>query len=353
MFDHFSGCPRTPIVRLPRLLDVTLRDGGFEVDFHWPADLFCRIVDVLTPLGVNVVELGYLGGVPLEHGVAIPGVGAFITPELVASASHDKMLLAAMIHPTALDLPIDMTEFAAAGLNLVRIVYHPDWRLQIARVSESAHSAGLTVSINIALASRYPVTEILEHATSMCATAAPEVLYIADTCGAMIPDEVANIFRRLGGELEADLGFHAHNFLTLAYANVLAAASAGATYFDSSILGLGRGGGNLETEVAVIQHRLMDASATSSFLGNSFHSLTECRLELGALTSRQARDMVPIVCGALNMTPVEENALVTLAHRRNLDPGEVALCFLSSGAGPEMLRSDDLAQLWLASAGMR
>src|SRR2546430_16136938 len=73
MFDHFVPPPATAAEPLARLVDVTLRDGGFEVDFHWPPELFARIPGVLAPLGVETVELGYLGGVPLEHAVTAGG----------------------------------------------------------------------------------------------------------------------------------------------------------------------------------------------------------------------------------------------------------------------------------------
>ena len=101
MFDHFVPPPATAAEPLARLVDVTLRDGGFEVDFHWPPELFARIPGVLAPLGVETVELGYLGGVPLEHAVTAAGVAAHLTPGHVAAARQPGVELAAMLHPTA------------------------------------------------------------------------------------------------------------------------------------------------------------------------------------------------------------------------------------------------------------
>src|SRR4051794_33478313 len=127
MFDHFDPPPPPPIGPLATLVDVTLRDGGFEVDFHWPDDAFARVAGVLGPLGVGYVELGYLGGVPFEHGVGTPGTGAHLTPDLVSSARRDDLRLAAMVHPTALTATLNVNAYVAAGLDMIRLVYHPDW----------------------------------------------------------------------------------------------------------------------------------------------------------------------------------------------------------------------------------
>ena len=87
-----------------------------------------------------------------------------------------------------------------------------------------------------------------------------DVVYLADSYGSMHPDEV-----RASGELVTAMaqaaptkrkkawGIHLHNNLELAFANALAARSAGATWIDVSVTGMGRGPGNLKTELFV-QH---------------------------------------------------------------------------------------------------
>jgi 4-hydroxy 2-oxovalerate aldolase len=111
MYDHFTPPPPPAPDQLATLVDVTLRDGGFEVDFHWPTDLFRTVPAAVGAAGTDVVELGYIGGVPLEHSVAAPGAGAFLTPDHVADASRGPgPLLAAMVHPSALSDPLDLSD---------------------------------------------------------------------------------------------------------------------------------------------------------------------------------------------------------------------------------------------------
>jgi 4-hydroxy 2-oxovalerate aldolase len=348
MFDHFDPPPPQPRILLAKLVDVTLRDGGFEVDFHWPRSAFAQVATSVGALGVDIVELGYIGGVPLEHSVATPGRGAFLTEDLVASASGADATLAGMIHPTALGSPIELGQYADAGLGMVRLVYHPNWFPQIASLAAQAKRNDLRVTVNIAMASRYGKNSLLEHAERICTAAPIDVLYVADTCGALEPGPVGDLIASLRAVTGTDIGFHAHDFLTFAYANCLAAAAAGASYLDCSVLGLGRGAGNWQTELALICHRMLGSQTTGAV-----RNLLDCRRELGRMTNRQNRPLLSMICGALNLTPVEESALLTMAEQARMDPDEAALRLLISGQSASTLRPGAQEAGWLVTTGGR
>ncbi|WP_375340584.1 hypothetical protein [Okeania sp. SIO3I5] len=46
----------------PKLLDVTLRDGSFAVNFQWDESSIRRIFRALVQAGFSFIELGYYGG---------------------------------------------------------------------------------------------------------------------------------------------------------------------------------------------------------------------------------------------------------------------------------------------------
>ncbi|MEV6927089.1 hypothetical protein AB0M46_21655 [Dactylosporangium sp. NPDC051485] len=354
MRDHFAPPTLTPaagvgsktdVLAGVRLLDVTLRDGGFETGFHWPLDILAIQPTLLGPLGVDIVELGYIGGVPLEHSVERPGVGAFLQPEHLRAARADGVQLAAMVHPTALDAnpPLDLEPYADAGLRLLRIVYHPQWWPQIAQLVGHARQHGLQVSINMALASRYLPGELVEHATRIATTMRPDLLYVADTCGALLPDQVGSLVGYVRQNTGVSVGFHAHDFLTLGYANALAAVAAGAELLDVSVLGLGRGGGNLSGELVLLRHRL-----PGRWLTGPLALFLDQREQLAAVARRPLPDLVPMVCGALNLTPVEEEELRTFAAGEDLDPQLAALWLATAAGRVASLRGDGLRAAWRA-----
>jgi isopropylmalate/homocitrate/citramalate synthase len=342
MYDHFVAPPLPPLPPVPTLLDVTLRDGGFEVDFHWPDELFAALPAALAPVGIDMVELGYLGGVPLEHSVAVAGIGAFLTPHHVQTARRAGPRLAAMVHPTALRTPIDLEPYADAGLDMVRLVYHPNWLREVSELAAAARRIGLAVSVNVALASRYEPHELTEHAVMIAERINPDAVYIADTCSAMVPTQVGDLVSRVRAATDTAVGFHAHDFLNLAYANALAAVDAGAAYIDCSMLGLGRGGGNLSAELMLLRHRLGSGTVHTTDAA----ALLRCRSQLATRTHRSPASLVPVVCGGLNLTPVEEQSLRNFAAAEHLDVELAAVWLACVAEQADSLRVADLRRLW-------
>ena len=76
----------------------------------------------------------------------------------------------------------------------------------------------------------------------------PEVLFFADSNGAMFPSQVEKLIRFAREQVDIPLGFHAHDNLGFAVANAMAAVTGGARWIDSTVGGLGKGGGNASTE---------------------------------------------------------------------------------------------------------
>lgn len=82
----------------------------------------------------------------------------------------------------------------------------------------------------------------------------PYAFYIVDTLGSMYRNEVSHRFYLMDENMETDIhiGFHGHNNLQLAFSNaqVLGKIQTKRTLIlDSSVYGMGRGAGNLPTEL--------------------------------------------------------------------------------------------------------
>jgi 4-hydroxy 2-oxovalerate aldolase len=106
------------------------------------------------------------------------------------------------------------------------------------------------------LAHMEPAQKVLEQARLMESYGA-DVVYVVDSAGAMLPDDVRRKVGLLRENLAVAVGFHAHNNLGLAVGNTVAAVEAGATVVDGCLAGLGAGAGNTPTEVlAAVLDRL-------------------------------------------------------------------------------------------------
>ena len=66
-----------------------------------------------------------------------------------------------------------------------------------------------------------------------------------------MPHQVTERIVALKDALQCEIGFHAHNNLSMAMANTVAAVEAGATFVDGSLRALGAGAGNTQTEAMV------------------------------------------------------------------------------------------------------
>ena len=78
-----------------------------------------------------------------------------------------------------------------------------------------------------------------------------EAVYVTDSAGALLPHEVRERIKALRNSLDIEVGFHAHNNLSVAVANTLVAIEEGATRIDGSVRCLGAGAGNTQTEVLI------------------------------------------------------------------------------------------------------
>ncbi|MBO1337173.1 hypothetical protein [Streptomyces sp. VRA16 Mangrove soil] len=228
-------------------LDVTLRDGGYRNNFDFPLDYALHHAREAVAAGMEWVEIGYRNGsfkqVP---GIGRTGEGAddyiralaeVVPPEKICMILHPKNI-------TDEDLP----RMYEAGVRLVRFCLpssaEPDAALaQLRRAAD----IGFTTTVNITRVSQLDPRRLVEIA-ARSGDAGADVVYLADSNGSLLPGQTARLVNLVRSVTDAAIGLHAHNNLGLALANAIAAVDAGATWIDSSVLGMGKGPGNLVTE---------------------------------------------------------------------------------------------------------
>lgn len=75
-----------------------------------------------------------------------------------------------------------------------------------------------------------------------------DIFYFADSFGSLDPKKVANICKLIKKNWPKEFGIHSHDNKGLALKNCIEAYKNGATWFDGTIQGMGRGAGNVTTE---------------------------------------------------------------------------------------------------------
>jgi 4-hydroxy 2-oxovalerate aldolase len=232
----------------PVLLDCTLRDGGNQNNWQFTERDVTTIVSTLDEAGIDIIEVGYRGGSGSAD-TTTAGASAHCDPAYLAALPEVRNAeLAVMVVPTV--CPLDaLDDLADSPIGLVRIASYP-WNFDAVPAYVAAvRRLGLRVGVNL-MAVSYVDLDELETLAKTIAADEPDVLCVADSFGALTPEDVTARFEVLRGVLGCRIGLHGHNNLGLAAANALAALGAGATTLDASLCAMARGAGNLATEQA-------------------------------------------------------------------------------------------------------
>jgi 4-hydroxy 2-oxovalerate aldolase len=141
-------------------------------------------------------------------------------------------------------------DLAELGVSMVRLPTRSDGLDGVADHVAAIRDAGMQASVNLIRVSELRIGQIA-HAAAVAGRAGADVFYLADSNGALHPAEVTSMLRVVRDATGAPVGFHAHDGLSMAFANSLAALKAGCEYIDASLTGLGKGGGNLIMELLI------------------------------------------------------------------------------------------------------
>ncbi|GAB7035438.1 hypothetical protein AB0G35_24600 [Streptomyces sp. NPDC021749] len=227
-------------------LDVTLRDGGYRNNFDFPLDYALHHARESVAAGVEWIEIGYRNGsFQPKDGLGPTGVGADDYIRAVAEVVPPERLCM-ILHPKNIT-DDDLPRMYAAGIRLLRFCLPAGAPEAGLTMLSKAADLGFTTTVNITRVSQLDRRRLVELA-AMSGDAGADVVYLADSNGSMLPREVSQLVTLVRSVTDAAIGLHAHNNLGLALANAIAAVDAGATWIDSSVLGMGKGPGNLITE---------------------------------------------------------------------------------------------------------
>jgi len=231
------------------ILDCTIRDGGYAIDFQWARDEMEQIVRGLAGAGFEYIEVGHGMGLGASR-TATPALCSDEETAAVAVAARGSARVGAFFIP-GVGCADDLRRFRDAGADFVRIGTDVSRSESAWEFIELAALLGFEVFYNFMKSYAAQPFELLQRALPIVERGASTVT-VVDSAGGMLPNQVSAYIEVLAAGLDARIGFHGHNNLLLANANSLAAVQAGASIIDATLLGMGRGGGNAQTETMLV-----------------------------------------------------------------------------------------------------
>jgi 4-hydroxy-2-oxovalerate aldolase len=233
------------------IVENTLRDGSYVVDFQFTAKNTFEVSKGLAALGFDFIEVG--------HGL---GLGAHNNPQAGLSKEDDQAYIKAAVQAApqsrigvffipGIGTKEDIRNAKAAGIAFLRIGINIDNFELTKPYVEYAKELNLFVAVNLMKSYAVKSYEFTTIVKEIDRWQLADVIYLVDSAGCMLPDEVFTYIDRTRDAITTPLGFHGHNNLSLAVANTLQALKAGATYLDTCVRCMGRSAGNAQTEIMV------------------------------------------------------------------------------------------------------
>jgi len=232
-----------------KITEVSLRDGSHVVKHQFTEAQVKSVAKTLDDAGMHYIEVSHgdgLGGSTLQYGKSLVDEMKLIE----AAVEEAKQATVAVLLIPGIGTVHELKQANSLGAGLVRVATHVTEADVSAQHIEYARKLGMETFGFLMMAHSAPVEKLVEQAKLMESYGAQGV-YITDSAGALLPHEVRERVRALRQSLQVEVGFHAHNNLSLAVANTLAAIEEGATRIDGSVRCLGAGAGNTQTEALI------------------------------------------------------------------------------------------------------
>ena len=234
-----------------RITDTSLRDGSHHKRHQFTKDEVRSIVAALDHAGVPVIEVAHgdgLGGSSFNYGFSKTPEQELI--KLAAETAKDAKIAFLML--PGLGIKEDIKAAYDNGAQVCRIATHCTEADVSIQHFGFARDLGLE-TVGFLMMSHTVSPEKLAEQARIMADAGCQCVYVVDSAGALVLEDVSDRVSALKAELgdDAQVGFHGHENLDLAVANSVMAVRAGAKQIDGSVRRFGAGAGNSPVEALV------------------------------------------------------------------------------------------------------
>tara|TARA_Y100000389_G_scaffold82236_1_gene78816 strand:+ start:21336 stop:22901 length:1566 start_codon:yes stop_codon:yes gene_type:complete len=237
-----------------KVLDCTFRDGGYYNNWNFNKTTINNYINKINKSNVDVVEIGFR----FLSKKIINGDFAYSSDDFVNKLVFDKKIdLAIMLNASEIlksnNYKKQFIKKKFSKIKIIRIACHINEINKIKSHVFFFKQLGYKLIINIMQISKLSADDIMSFVKKIDYLKSLEALYFADSIGSMKPNDVKRIYSKLSKKINTPLGIHAHNNKGYALQNTLIALKNGAIWLDSTILGMGRGAGNTETEILLAE----------------------------------------------------------------------------------------------------
>ncbi|MBT6113670.1 MAG: hypothetical protein HOH03_08680 [Candidatus Marinimicrobia bacterium] len=245
------------------VLDCTLRDGGLALEdamlVTGSKSSFKEntVLDFIKTMKSSLIDIVELGAIEItnknQNEFSIYKSIEQVSKLILDNKPDNQMYVALFRGP---DTPIeDIPEWNPSYCEGIRVIIRYSEINKSLNFCRSLAEKGYKVFVQPMLTMRYNNRELdtlINEANELGAYA----LYLVDSYGYMDSNDVLKLFRFFDKGLndKIRIGFHSHNNMNLAFSNVcefVGQKSNRSIIVDSTIMGMGQGAGNIQTELLI------------------------------------------------------------------------------------------------------
>ena len=244
-----------------KILDCTLRDGGYYNNWDFSSSLSKNYLKVLAKTSVDFIEIGFRKPINnLGSGSSrLKKIGKFLI-------SEDKYLKKINIPKNKkISVMIDLSDYIGndgfrklkknftnsknSVVDIVRIACNFNDKNKIVKIVKYLKSKNYIICVNLMKFTILTNKQIISF-LNIALKSGASYFYLADSFGNCSPKQIKKIsrsFKKSKFDISC-LGFHSHDNTGNALNNTITAINEGFGIIDTSIMGMGRGAGNLKLE---------------------------------------------------------------------------------------------------------
>ena len=235
-----------------KVLDCTLRDGGYINNWNFGKHVIKGILANLSKAKIDIIECGFIRNVDCN-----PNLSVYSSMQQVAEMIQPKSsnsLYAVMIEEhnhVDKDIPVN----DGSGADIIRVTFRKAEWASCKETVSSLINKGYKVCVQPVGTTNYTDQELISLIKDVN-TLNPYAFYLVDTLGVMYRNDMRAFFYLIDKNLSGNIGigFHSHNNLQMSFSNAqefIRLSHQRKIIIDSSCYGMGRGVGNLTTELLI------------------------------------------------------------------------------------------------------
>jgi Isopropylmalate/homocitrate/citramalate synthases len=233
-----------------KILDCTLRDGGYVNDFKFGISTIRNIIHKLSEASIDIIECGFLDSTANDNNCTI--FSNIDCLKKVISRKKSHIIYVVMIQYGKISNE-EISVCDRQTVDGIRLTFHEHEIEGALFLGKQLQKKGYKIFMQPVGTMSYSDQTILKLISEINEMK-PYAFYMVDTLGTMYKKDLLRLFFLIDHNLNPKIaiGFHSHNNLQLAFSNAMELLQMNTQrqiIIDSSVYGMGRGAGNLCTEL--------------------------------------------------------------------------------------------------------